>query len=72
MPAEQTGLVRENYLWKVLLRRGVNKDGVFHHIFGSGYDKELFQIIWGPIVSILNIFNQSMKIIHFLNNSWLH
>lgn len=62
MPAEQTGLVRENYLWKVLLRRGVCKDGVFHHIFGSGYDKELFQIIWGPIVSNLNIFNQYMKI----------
>lgn len=63
MPAEQTGLVRENYLWKTLLRRGVCKDGVFHHIFGSGYDKELFQIIWGPIVSITStIFFFQLKI----------
>lgn len=61
MPAEQTGLVRENYLWKVLLRRGTFKDGAFHHIFGSGYDKELFQIIWGPIVSNLKhyFFNKN-------------
>ena len=51
MPAEQTGLVRENYLWKVLLRRGTTKDGVFHHVFGAHHDKELFEIIWGPAVS---------------------
>jgi golgi-specific brefeldin A-resistance guanine nucleotide exchange factor 1 len=53
MPAEQTGLVRENYLWKMLLRRGLTKDGVFHHVFGFSYDKEIYSIIWGPTVSSL-------------------
>jgi golgi-specific brefeldin A-resistance guanine nucleotide exchange factor 1 len=28
MPAEQTGLVKENYLWKVLLRRGETNEGL--------------------------------------------
>ena len=50
MPAEQTGLVRENYLWKVLLRRGASKDGLFNHVNGSPYDKEIFQLVWGPTV----------------------
>ena len=27
MPAEQTGLVKENYLWKVLLKRGTLPEG---------------------------------------------
>lgn len=51
MPAEQTGIVRENYLWKMLLRRGATKDGVYNHIFGNDHDKELFMIVWGPTVS---------------------
>jgi golgi-specific brefeldin A-resistance guanine nucleotide exchange factor 1 len=52
MPAEQTGLVKENYLWKVLLRRGESKDGEFMHVFDSTYDKHLFQISWGSTVSL--------------------
>ena len=32
MPAEQTGLVKENYLWKVLLRKGASKEGVYLHV----------------------------------------
>lgn len=51
MPAEQTGLVRENYLWKVLLRRGEGKDGEFNHVLDPIYDKQLFQITWGSTVS---------------------
>jgi golgi-specific brefeldin A-resistance guanine nucleotide exchange factor 1 len=51
MPAEQTGLVRENYLWKMLLRHGLTKDGIFHHVFGFSHDKEIYSIIWGPTVS---------------------
>lgn len=27
MPAEHTGIVRENYLWKVLLKRGASSEG---------------------------------------------
>lgn len=55
MPAEQTGVVRENYLWKVLLRRGEGKDGEFTHVLDPIYDKQLFQITWGSTVSSLKI-----------------
>lgn len=51
MPAEQAGLVRENYLWKTLLRRGEGKDGEFTHVLDPIYDKQLFQITWGSTVS---------------------
>lgn len=60
MPAEQTGLVRENYLWKVLLRRGVTKDGIFKHVDGSAYDEDIFQLVWGPTLSALSfMFDKS-------------
>uniref|UniRef100_A0A1Q3FES7 Putative golgi-specific brefeldin a-resistance guanine nucleotide exchange factor 1 n=2 Tax=Culex tarsalis TaxID=7177 RepID=A0A1Q3FES7_CULTA len=60
MPAEQTGLVRENYLWKMLLRRGATKDGLFHHVFGPNHDRELFRIIQGSTLAALSfIFDRS-------------
>lgn len=60
MPAEQTGIVRENYLWKVLLRRGATKDGMFHHVFGPNHDRELFRIIQGSTLAALSfIFDKS-------------
>ncbi|XP_058446781.1 Golgi-specific brefeldin A-resistance guanine nucleotide exchange factor 1 isoform X3 [Malaya genurostris] len=60
MPAEQTGVVRENYLWKVLLRRGATKDGLFRHVFGPNHDRELFRIIQGSTLAALSfIFDKS-------------
>lgn len=60
MPAEQTGLIRENYLWKVLLRRGATKDGKFNHIDGGIHDRELYQLVWGPTLAALSfIFDKS-------------
>ncbi|XP_066992463.2 Golgi-specific brefeldin A-resistance guanine nucleotide exchange factor 1 [Anabrus simplex] len=60
MPAEQTGLVRENYLWKVLLRRGASKDGVFIHAPNGLFDHDLFSLIWGPTVAALSfVFDKS-------------
>ncbi|XP_047109298.1 Golgi-specific brefeldin A-resistance guanine nucleotide exchange factor 1 isoform X1 [Schistocerca piceifrons] len=60
MPAEQTGLVRENYLWKVLLRRGASKDGIFIHSPNGLFDHDLFSLIWGPTVAALSyIFDKS-------------
>ncbi|CAG7832914.1 unnamed protein product [Allacma fusca] len=64
MPAEQVGLVKENYLWKVLLRRGTssackflrpaNDEGVFDH--------DLFSLAWGPIVAALSfIFDKTTE-----------
>ncbi|XP_059608620.1 Golgi-specific brefeldin A-resistance guanine nucleotide exchange factor 1 isoform X2 [Phlebotomus argentipes] len=60
MPAEQTGIVRENYLWKVLLRRGCGRDGQFHHVAGAAHDRELFRIVWGPTLAALSfMFDKS-------------
>lgn len=60
MPAEQTGIVRENYLWKVLLRRGASKDGVYTHVLGGLYDQDLFALIWGPTITALAfVFDKS-------------
>ncbi|KAL1421274.1 hypothetical protein MTO96_023245 [Rhipicephalus appendiculatus] len=53
MPAEQTGLVRENYLWKVLLRRGAGKAGHFMHAPNGLLDHDLFTLVWGPTVAAL-------------------
>uniref|UniRef100_A0A182JBH8 Uncharacterized protein n=1 Tax=Anopheles atroparvus TaxID=41427 RepID=A0A182JBH8_ANOAO len=61
MPAEQTGLVRENYLWKVLLRRGATKDGIFHHVFGAQHDRELYRVIQGSTLAALSfVFDKSL------------
>ncbi|XP_065333294.1 Golgi-specific brefeldin A-resistance guanine nucleotide exchange factor 1 isoform X2 [Cloeon dipterum] len=60
MPAEQTGLVRENYLWKVLLRRGASKEGVYIHAPNGLFDHDLFSLIWGPTVAALSfVFDKS-------------
>uniref|UniRef100_A0A6B2EBG3 Putative golgi-specific brefeldin a-resistance factor n=1 Tax=Phlebotomus kandelakii TaxID=1109342 RepID=A0A6B2EBG3_9DIPT len=60
MPAEQTGIVRENYLWKVLLRRGAGRDGQFSHVVGAAHDRELFRIVWGPTLAALSfMFDKS-------------
>ncbi|CAM1293367.1 GBF1 (predicted) [Pycnogonum litorale] len=60
MPAEQTGIVRENYLWKVLLKRGSSKDGVFISAPNGLYDHDLFTLIWGPTVAALSfVFDKS-------------
>ncbi|XP_061399986.1 Golgi-specific brefeldin A-resistance guanine nucleotide exchange factor 1 [Musca vetustissima] len=62
MPAEQTGLVRENYLWKVLLRRGATSDGLFTYVHDSTYDMDIFNVIWGPSLSSLSfMFDKSSE-----------
>ncbi|XP_017068830.1 Golgi-specific brefeldin A-resistance guanine nucleotide exchange factor 1 isoform X1 [Drosophila eugracilis] len=62
MPAEQTGLVRENYQWKVLLRRGETHDGHFHYVHDASYDVEIFNIVWGASLSALSfMFDKSTE-----------
>ncbi|XP_032687446.1 Golgi-specific brefeldin A-resistance guanine nucleotide exchange factor 1 [Odontomachus brunneus] len=55
MPAEQTGLVKDNYLWKVLLRRGAGPESTYLKVGNSGefVDRDLAEHAWGPIVSAL-------------------
>lgn len=60
MPAEQTGLVRENYLWKMLLRRNQTKDGHYLSAECALLDKEIFQLVWGPTLAALSfMFDRS-------------
>ena len=54
MPAEQTGLVKENYLWKVLLHRGNSAAGAYLHAPNGIVDHDLFQLSWGPTVAALS------------------
>nr|XP_016928857.1 Golgi-specific brefeldin A-resistance guanine nucleotide exchange factor 1 isoform X1 [Drosophila suzukii] len=62
MPAEQTGLVRENYQWKVLLRRGATYDGHFRYVHDASYDVEIFNIVWGASLSALSfMFDKSTE-----------
>lgn len=55
MPAEQTGLVKDNYLWKVLLRRGAGLESFYLRVGNAGefVDKELAEQAWAPIISAL-------------------
>ncbi|MFH4973909.1 hypothetical protein AB6A40_000618 [Gnathostoma spinigerum] len=60
MPAEQVGVIKENYLWKVLLRRGETKEGEFIHVPAGWNDHDLFAIIWGPATAALSyVFDKS-------------
>ncbi|KAK7148926.1 hypothetical protein R3I93_013063 [Phoxinus phoxinus] len=61
MPDEQTGLVKENYVWSVLLHRGASSEGIFLHVPGSSYDRDLFTMTWGPTIAALSyVFDKSL------------
>ena len=53
MPQEQTGLVRENYLWKLLLARSVDEDD-FMVTDNGMFDHNLFGLSWGPALASLS------------------
>ena len=53
MPAEQVGLVKENYLWRQLLRRA-ETEGDFLQIDNGSFDHNLFQLSWGSAVAALS------------------
>nr|XP_033796317.1 Golgi-specific brefeldin A-resistance guanine nucleotide exchange factor 1 isoform X2 [Geotrypetes seraphini]XP_033796319.1 Golgi-specific brefeldin A-resistance guanine nucleotide exchange factor 1 isoform X2 [Geotrypetes seraphini] len=61
MPEEQTGLVRENYMWSVLLHRGISPEGIFLHVAPGSYDHDLFTMTWGPTIAALSyVFDKSL------------
>ncbi|XP_056386552.1 Golgi-specific brefeldin A-resistance guanine nucleotide exchange factor 1 isoform X4 [Hyla sarda] len=62
MPEEQTGLVKENYMWSVLLHRGASSEGIFLHVTPGSYDHDLFTMTWGPTIAALSyVFDKSME-----------
>ncbi|KAL9961546.1 hypothetical protein ACROYT_G030504 [Oculina patagonica] len=54
MPSERSGKIKENYEWKVLLRRSSTPEGKYIDGLGSSFDQDLFLIIWGPTVAALS------------------
>jgi len=59
MPAEQTGLVKENYMWKQLLNRSF-EEGEFLQMDNGMFDHNLFGLTWGPAVAALSyIYDKS-------------
>ncbi|KAL6084429.1 hypothetical protein STEG23_018029 [Scotinomys teguina] len=62
MPEEQTGLVRENYVWNVLLHRGATPEGLFLRVPPGSYDLDLFTMTWGPTIAALSyVFDKSLE-----------
>ncbi|KAM6090170.1 Golgi-specific brefeldin A-resistance guanine nucleotide exchange factor 1 isoform 2-T2 [Theristicus caerulescens] len=62
MPEEQTGLVKENYIWNVLLHRGAADEGIFLHVPPGSYDHDLFTMTWGPTIAALSyVFDKSLE-----------
>uniref|UniRef100_A0A3Q0RF72 Golgi-specific brefeldin A-resistance guanine nucleotide exchange factor 1 n=1 Tax=Amphilophus citrinellus TaxID=61819 RepID=A0A3Q0RF72_AMPCI len=61
MPDEQTGIVKENYVWSVLLHRGTSPEGIFLHLPSGSYDHDLFTMTWGPTIAALSyVFDKSL------------
>uniref|UniRef100_A0A4W3GT96 Golgi-specific brefeldin A-resistance guanine nucleotide exchange factor 1 n=1 Tax=Callorhinchus milii TaxID=7868 RepID=A0A4W3GT96_CALMI len=61
MPEEQTGFVKENYLWNVLQNRGSSPEGIFLHVPSGTYDHDLFTMTWGPTIAALSyVFDKSL------------
>ncbi|KAK3573798.1 hypothetical protein QTP86_032933 [Hemibagrus guttatus] len=62
MPDEQKGLVKENYMWSVLLHRGATSEGIFLHVPAGSYDHDLFTMTWGPTIAALSyVFDKSLE-----------
>lgn len=62
MPDEQTGLVKENYVWSVLLHRGATSEGVFLRLLPGTYDHDLFSMTWGPTIAALSyVYDKSLE-----------
>lgn len=61
MPDEQVGLVKENYVWSVLLHRGATTEGIFLHMPPGSCDHDLFSMTWGPTIAALSyVFDKSL------------
>ncbi|CAG0916827.1 unnamed protein product [Notodromas monacha] len=48
MPAEHSGILRENYEWKVLLRRGETSEGTYTHAMAGVFDHDFNEEIVMP------------------------
>lgn len=62
MPSEHTGLLRDNYLWKCLIRRGRTPDSIYVHAPAGAFNHEIFSIVWGQTISALSfVYDKSLE-----------
>jgi len=60
MPTEQTGLVRESYLWKLMLKRSSTTGEKFLHTPSGSYNYDIFTLVWGQTMAALSfVFEKS-------------
>ncbi|CAF0877301.1 unnamed protein product [Brachionus calyciflorus] len=63
MPAEHTGALRDNYLWKLLIRRGATSEALYIHAPAGSYNQEIFNIVWGQTISALSfVYDKSLEL----------
>jgi brefeldin A-resistance guanine nucleotide exchange factor 1 len=67
MPAEHTGALRDNYLWKILIRRDRKIDTAssvcYIHAPAGSYNQEIFNIVWGQTISALSfVYDKSFEL----------
>lgn len=63
MPSEHTGAVRDNYLWKLIIRRGSTPDANYIHAPTGSYNQEIFNIVWGQTISALSfVYDKSFEL----------
>ena len=54
MPDEHSGVVRDNYQWKVLIQRSTNSEEEFTSVTNGEFDQDLFLLSWGPTIAALS------------------
>jgi brefeldin A-resistance guanine nucleotide exchange factor 1 len=60
MPTEQTGRVRESYLWSLMLKRSKTIGDKFLHVPTGSYNHDIFTLIWGQTMAALSfVFEKS-------------
>jgi golgi-specific brefeldin A-resistance guanine nucleotide exchange factor 1 len=65
MPAEHTGVLRDNYMWKLLIRRQCTNpdDATYIHAPSGSYNQEIFNIVWGQTISALSfVYDKSLEL----------
>lgn len=65
MPSEHTGALRDNYLWKVLIRRDrkAEPSSFYIHAPAGSYNQEIFNIVWGQTISALSfVYDKSFEL----------
>jgi len=54
LPWEQEGPIKEDYLWREMVRKGSTSEGVYLLVPDAWNDVELFSVLWSPVVTSLS------------------